>query len=296
MDFGAGQRQHCTVFFQGGRNIGRMVNKGARLLQNAIIATTPSRPGGPISFRTSRGALSPNEQSSDDEESRNAEVTRDQSRHEGQAGILVMGGVRVADETVAVQQKAAEKSEKRALRSRMSGLSKFMNETPGHHEDFDAGVNAMALLCALVLSIPYDIVQQVSHVHLDWLQVQLDKCQDGEADFSYEDIYMYYRLSFLATVYWSISGMIMATFYFIFKRTDKEDYALWYKKARWLVISLFMSTSFAICSLILLTNIYFDYYILSTDANICDNGTMQYVIPGMCTAVASFLWGFYLIM
>jgi len=180
-----------------------------------------------------------------------------------------------------------------------SGLGKFMKDDPNtiHPEDFDAGVNAMALLCALLLSVPYDIIANIDKNYLNFLQQQLDLCAEHEKSaFGYDLIYATYRGSFLATVYMSISGMILATFYFLFKRTDEEDYKVWRKKARWLVISLFLATASAICSLILLTNMYFDYYLLSKTENICDNGTEPYVIPGLFTAFAAFCWGFYLIV
>ena len=180
-----------------------------------------------------------------------------------------------------------------------SGLGKLMHDNPDlmHPEDFDAGVNAMALLCALLLSVPFDIIGNIDKNYLNFLQQQLDLCTEDERSvFGYDLIYSTYRGSFLATVYFSISGMIFATFYFLFKRTDEADYKVWRRKARWLVISLFFATAFAICSLILLTNMYFDYYLLSRSENICSNGTEPFVIPGLFTAFAAFCWGFYLII
>jgi hypothetical protein len=180
-----------------------------------------------------------------------------------------------------------------------SGLGKLMKDDPDsiHHEDFDAGVNAMALLCALLLSVPYDIIANIDKNYLNFLRQQLELCsEEDRGEFDYELIYATYRGSFLATVYMSISGMILATFYFLFKRTDEDDYKQWRKKARWLVISLFLATALAICSLILLTNMYFDYYLLSRSENICNNGTTPYVVPGLFTSLAAFCWGFYLII
>ena len=155
----------------------------------------------------------------------------------------------------------------------------------------------MALLCALLLSVPYDIIANIDKNYLNFLQEQLDLCSaEDRSAFDYNLIYATYRASFLATVYMSISGMILATFYFLFKRTDENDYKQWRWKARWLVISLFLATASAICSLILLTNMYFDYYLLSRSENICDNGTEPYVFPGLFSASAAFCWGFYLII
>ena len=179
-----------------------------------------------------------------------------------------------------------------------SGIGKFMSDDPDkvHYEDYDAGVNALALLSALMLSIPYEVIGHVNYEYLDFLHEQLNECAEGDSShLGYGQIYSLYRGSFLATVYMAISGMILATFYFLFKRNNTADYLLWRKKARWLVISLFLSTALAIMSLILLTNMLFDYYLISSEENMCDNGTAPFVIPGIASACISFLWGFYLI-
>ena len=119
-------------------------------------------------------------------------------------------------------------------------------------------------------------------------------CSKDDLDF--ETVYSYFRGSFLATVYWSIAGMILATFYFLFKRTNIDEYRQWHRKAKWLVISLFFSTAFAICSIILLTNLFFYYYLLTSHDNICDNGSAIYTTPGIVLGVTAFIWSLFLIM
>jgi len=195
------------------------------------------------------------------------------------------------------------KRQKTVITGRMSmfngtGLSKLLVDDleTVHHEDFDAGVNAMALLCALLLSVPYAVVERINFSHLAWLQYSIDKCDAEHNSFGYNRIYALYRGSFLMTVYMSIGGMILATFYFLFKRTNEEDYKLWRRKARLLVTTLFFFTAFAICALILMTNMYFNYYLLSDRDNICNNSSQKYMIPGLALAAASFVWSFFLIL
>ena len=69
---------------------------------------------------------------------------------------------------------------------KMSGFAKFFNEdlSECHHEDFDPGVNAMALLCGLVLSVPYTVVEGLDYGHLDWLKSTLALCpKDARSSF-----------------------------------------------------------------------------------------------------------------
>jgi len=219
---------------------------------------------------------------------------------------------KISDLSSALKEQAEIEAAKNAdaglsNRIKQSGLGLFLRDDleSVHHEDFDGGVNAMALLCALMLSIPFEIVGNLDYGNLTTMKEMFQSCNSDELDF--EGVYRTYRGSFLATVYWSIAGMILATFYFLFKRTGEDDYKEWRWKARWLVISLFFSTAFAICSLILLTNMYFNYYLLAGPEftsngtpiyhhNICNNGTYQYIVPGLSLSVMAFIWGLYLIM
>lgn len=187
------------------------------------------------------------------------------------------------------------KMEDEERRRNMSGLAKFLSGdlSKVHHDDFDSGVNAMALLCALVLSVPYQIAGSLDYSNLDWMKGQIDVCTN---EWTYGFVYTGYRSSFVITVYFSIGGMIMATFYFLFKRNDDFDYKIWRNKARILVILLFFSTALAIIGLILLTNLYFDYFLLSSTENICSNGTMPYFMTGCGVSLAAFIGAFWLIL
>ena len=70
----------------------------------------------------------------------------------------------------------------------------------------------MALLCALVLSVPYQVAGTLDYENLDWMKGQIDEC---EGTWTYGFVYTGYRATFTMTVYFSISGMIIATFFFL---------------------------------------------------------------------------------
>lgn len=100
----------------------------------------------------------------------------------------------------------------------LRGLRKFFGEPTDqvHHEEFDNGVTALSLMCGLLLTIPYGLLQSVSPTYLDWVKVQAASC-DGELGVTFASIYQGYRLCYLIMVYASIMGMILCTFYFLFK-------------------------------------------------------------------------------
>jgi hypothetical protein len=97
-------------------------------------------------------------------------------------------------------------------------------------------------------------------------------------------------------VYFSIAGMIFATFYFLFKRNCLEDFLVWRNKARLLVFILFLFTATAIIGLILLTNLFFEYFMIDNETDICDAGTGGYVFSGMAMSAVTFIGSTYLII
>jgi len=196
-------------------------------------------------------------------------------------------------------EKITQATKKMHERVKRSGLGKFLYDTGEDVkcDDFDLGVNAMALLCALVLTIPYQLMACLGYVYLDWVEQRVKECENepGSPPNQFEIIYAGIRSCTLLTIYMAISGMILSTFYFLFKRTNQDQYVEWRPKARILVSLIFVATAMAICGLISLTNLAFNYFLLPTDANLCHNGTTSYITPGIVVAFLAFVLGMYLI-
>lgn len=176
------------------------------------------------------------------------------------------------------------------------GLRKFfVTHEHVHHGDFDGAMASMALMCTLLLLVPFHVVTSLGYVYLDDLTAHATACH-GEAGVTYERIYFGYRAILLITVYSCLCGMILSLFYFLFKRTDPLEYRIWHPKARALAILVFFFTSFALCGIITLLNWLFDYYLLGTEANLCNNNTSVWVFPGLLAAGLVYFVGFFLIL
>lgn len=176
------------------------------------------------------------------------------------------------------------------------GLRKFfVTHEHVHHSDFDGAMASMALMCTLLLLVPFHVVTSLGSVYLDDLTTHATACH-GEAGVTYERIYFGYRAILLITVYSCLCGMILSLFYFLFKRTDPQEYILWHSKARAIAILVFFFTSFAICGIITLLNWLFDYYLLGTKANLCNNSTAVWIFPGLLASGFVYLVGFFLIL
>lgn len=188
-----------------------------------------------------------------------------------------------------------QKEFKLSRRSLKNGIARFFtdDETGVGYDDYDAGVNSMALLCGLVLGVPYQVLSSLDYSNLDWLKAELEMCPKD--DWTYNHIYTGYRMAYTGTVYFSVSGMVFATFYFLFKRNDIADFLVWRRKARAMVVIQFFTTALAMISLILLTNLYFEFFLINTEADICNTGSGPYVGFGMGLAGICFCMSFYLI-
>jgi hypothetical protein len=78
--------------------------------------------------------------------------------------------------------------------TRKSGLAKFIQEDDTHPDVYDSGVNAMALICALVMTVPYQLLASLNTQYLDFLQGQFAACPNGVAfGYTYHMAFMSFR-------------------------------------------------------------------------------------------------------
>ena len=87
------------------------------------------------------------------------------------------------------------------------GLRKFFGNPTGQpsHEEFDTGVTALSLMCGLLLTIPYGLLQSISPQYLDWANLQVSRCS-GEQGVTFASIYSGYRTTLLTMIYSSVCG------------------------------------------------------------------------------------------
>jgi hypothetical protein len=130
------------------------------------------------------------------------------SRRQNPRGATILG---VNPEEVAklkALRDAALKKEQADIfeaRVNQSGFSKFFSKDTKncHYDELDPGVNAMALLCGLVVSVPYTVMEGLDYENLDLLKARLAMCP--KSDWSYVFILLYYCSSFLFLFVMSLS-------------------------------------------------------------------------------------------
>jgi hypothetical protein len=133
--------------------------------------------------------------------------------------------------------------------------------------DFDTAVNSMALVNALVITIPFGLITSFNKEFWDGLMDQLKECEPGDGIFSElssrgiktsdpDRVFDWFYDGFIhdtsTTVFASMCGIILATFYYIFKPGDSAMLTKNGKlRQRLLMLTMFAFTVASITALML---------------------------------------------
>lgn len=147
-------------------------------------------------------------------------------------------------------------------------------------ESMEGAVNAMALVNALLLTIPYGVIGIVSQDFFDSLESNFNSCPDEQTSDGQVFKSAKERLinSIAGTLYACLCGLIMATFYYLFRPPrsfSRSDYAK--RKDKVLLCLMFFSTASSIvCAMNVATLLISYFTVQSSD---------------FCDAVTNNVWG-----
>jgi hypothetical protein len=149
-----------------------------------------------------------------------------------------------------------------------NSISRLMSGADLHSETLDGAVNALALICALVLTIPYGLMSSMSTEFWDNIEKISADCEEYDANTMSGTMYSAIR----ATIFPSTGGLITSTFYYLLKPIKLLP---WWPRGRFFLLLLFILTSTSVISLIVTSNVYIgvtgftsDNYCTSTSAAI----------------------------
>lgn len=153
-----------------------------------------------------------------------------------------------------------------------SRVTNFFLDFQASDFDFDLAVNALALVNALILTIPFGMASNFSFSYFNELQHNLYACPDnsGLSKFYakqlgytysnpitgfdlYTDIYEHFVRNTSTAVYASMCGLILASLYYLFRPSSSDDLTINGRmRQRCLILSLFSCTVGSITGLLLL--------------------------------------------
>ena len=160
--------------------------------------------------------------------------------------------------------------------------------------DVEPAINALALICALVLTIPFGM-----NFDLINMKVILSNCDSNSFYIQSGLTWNYTESQILSnwtcTVYGSMTGLIIACVYYILKQDEIYQEQWFYNKGKWLLLSMFCTTAAAIISLMNLSADILNY-ILVVDNDLCDINVNTYIIPGIVILLFSFCFTVWLMI
>ena len=120
-------------------------------------------------------------------------------------------------------------------------------------ESSDDKVNAMALILALLATVPFTVIAMFPTEFWQSLYEDLKNCSDldeNEARYSY-DFQYYSIMNNLYAVTCSTSiGLSLAGMYYMIRPDDKERFSTWWKRGRLMVIVIFLCAIIAVVCVI----------------------------------------------
>ena len=130
-------------------------------------------------------------------------------------------------------------------------------------EDVDNVVATLTLMNALIITIPYGLMGNLSNSFWDWVQITLAACPTTK--FKYSVSFASFKNAFSSVIYSCIACLVMAMFYYLLRPREVNKFRSWWKTARYVVIFLLGGTVCAVVSLISISAWMFAWYIIPTD-------------------------------
>lgn len=157
-------------------------------------------------------------------------------------------------------------------------------------EDPDAGIGAMVLVCALILTIPFSLFSFLNESYFSGLQTNIGSCVGmvSHSNETYGTVHARITTSLSVCMFFSMMGLIISSVYFVFKPLPGKEMARWCRsQGRVLIASLFLVTSLSIAGLMAL-GVYFLKYVTVLDNDVCVKSQASYFVPGIAGLVIAF--------
>lgn len=165
--------------------------------------------------------------------------------------------------------------------------------------DIEPSINTLALICALVLGIPFGISQLFNEQQLLYMESILSNCPSDSFYVRSGLTWNYTKSSipgnWSCTVYGSMVGLLIAAVYYALK-PPKDYIRQWLRvKGKILLAAMVLTTASAIIGLMDLAAFVLNY-IMVTDEDLCNFSINEYFIPGIFFLLGSIVFTIILMM
>ncbi len=121
-------------------------------------------------------------------------------------------------------------------------------------EDADTAVSTLTLVAALVLTIPFGMIGNFGPDYWSWLSDEHARCVvDGNNFPSARHMYNFVFNLLNTTIYSSISAIIMAMIYYLFRPKQSDVFQKWWFRGRWALVFILVAVAICIISIMTLS-------------------------------------------
>mmetsp|Transcript_16086 Transcript_16086/g.15440 ORF Transcript_16086/g.15440 Transcript_16086/m.15440 type:complete len:390 (-) Transcript_16086:94-1263(-) len=168
---------------------------------------------------------------------------------------------------------------------------------PGNNhiiEEPDAGISAMALVCALILTIPFGIFGSLTDGFFASVREAIEKCPGNPPQtitgWTFDAMYLRTMQSFSTSFYCSMMGIIVTSIYYIFKPLPGKDMRKWCRsQGRLLLVLMFLVTTSSLIGLMAI-GFYLLYFSAGENKDLCTYDVRYIYYPGLVgIVICSFL-------
>jgi hypothetical protein len=127
-------------------------------------------------------------------------------------------------------------------RYRVSKIQSYLHTEDTDVDDIDAAVNTLAIVSALLVTVPFGVVTSFDHTYWDWLESV--PCASTVQKMGGVSYFHFYQTNFIKQIYLSlfasILGVGLTAFYYMLRPSDTELFRFWWKRGRYVVMVMFL--------------------------------------------------------
>ena len=174
-----------------------------------------------------------------------------------EVGPIEIGGVHNDEQTTDGSRPAIGVTRFSHYMAKHNAFARILSGENIDSEQLDSAVNAMALICALTLTIPYSLMSSLDQGFWDWIyEVSVD-CPLYDYHTAHNQIVGNIR----AAIFFPTYGLIFSTFYYLLK---PKDIRKWWPRGRIFFVLLCCFTATTVTALLLLSNTFIAWYMVSS--------------------------------
>jgi hypothetical protein len=143
----------------------------------------------------------------------------------------------------------------------LSNIKRYYSGDGLEMEDADTVMNTLSMVNALLLTIPFSIINGLGNEFWDWLELSIADCEDSQYHSTAENLVLPLYLA----VFCTILSLIIAVMYYFLR--PRKHFLIWWKfRGKWSVATTMLTTAIAVLVILILFSTLMGWFVTSSDS------------------------------